>query len=147
MVSTRSYTCHSLCVSKSCLRPYSTKADLASSLEPLSQPPPSPSTFHSVTVDAKNLLKFLASYSIASTTIACASVSQLLRSALGKLILLSPSPHSPRSFPSQRLRGTLGVCADHCAIFYVYIGDAKDNLQGGVLTFFVPAVSRDGDDD
>ncbi|ORY63660.1 checkpoint protein Hus1/Mec3 [Leucosporidium creatinivorum] len=78
--------------------------------EPPSQPLPSPSTFHSVTVDAKNLLKFLASYSIASTTIAC-------------------------------------VCADHCAIFYVYIGDAKDNLQGGVLTFFVPAVSRDGDDD
>ncbi|GAA5985845.1 hypothetical protein JCM11641_005318 [Rhodosporidiobolus odoratus] len=73
-------------------------------------PTEDPSTFFSVTVDAKNLLKFLASYSIATTTIAC-------------------------------------LCSSHCAIFYVYIGDSKDQMQGGVLTFFVPAVKVDGDED
>lgn len=75
-----------------------------------SQPPPDPEEFHSVSVDAKSLLKFLGSYGIAHTTIAC-------------------------------------ICADHCAIFYVYIGEKNnDNMQGGVLTFFVPAVKEDGDD-
>ncbi|GAA6024540.1 hypothetical protein JCM11491_000599 [Sporobolomyces phaffii] len=63
----------------------------------------------SVTVETKNLLKFLASYTIAQTTIFC-------------------------------------LCPGHCAIFYVYVGDSKDNLQGGVLTFFVPAFIVDGDD-
>lgn len=56
-----------------------------------------------------------------------------------------------------------GLCASHCAIFYVYIGaTAKDQQRrarggggagdeddlassGGVLTFFVPAVKLDGD--
>ncbi|KAM0749484.1 cell cycle checkpoint [Meredithblackwellia eburnea MCA 4105] len=72
--------------------------------------PRDPLEFHSVTVDARGLLKFLASYSIATTTIAC-------------------------------------ICANHCAIFYVYIGDPKDvGNNGGVLTFFVPAVNEDGDD-
>ncbi|GAA5878625.1 hypothetical protein JCM8547_003848 [Rhodosporidiobolus lusitaniae] len=69
-----------------------------------------PSKFFSVTLDSKNLLKFLASYGIATTTIAC-------------------------------------FCHAHCAIFYVYIGDSKDQMQGGVLTFFVPAVHLDGDDE
>ncbi|KAL8276507.1 hypothetical protein RQP46_011108 [Phenoliferia psychrophenolica] len=82
---------------------------------PQDEPTPSqqaadPDAFHSVSVDAKGLLKFLASYSIATTTIAC-------------------------------------ICEGHCAIFYVYIGDSKDpTTQGGVLTFFVPAVNADGDD-
>ncbi|KAI5477604.1 HUS1 checkpoint protein [Pseudohyphozyma bogoriensis] len=72
-----------------------------------SQDPPSPSAFHSVTVDARSLLKFLGAYTIATTTIAC-------------------------------------ICEDHCAIFYVYIGDTtKGDVQGGVLTFFVPAASID----
>ncbi|BGP17888.1 hypothetical protein JCM10213_000966 [Rhodosporidiobolus nylandii] len=73
-------------------------------------PTASPSAFFSVTLDARNLLKFLGSYSIASTTIAC-------------------------------------LCQSHCAIFYVYIGDSKDQMQGGVLTFFVPAVKVEGDDE
>ncbi|GAA6035583.1 hypothetical protein JCM8097_004913 [Rhodosporidiobolus ruineniae] len=69
-----------------------------------------PEKLHSVTLDVKNLLKFLASYGIATTTIAC-------------------------------------LCAAHCAIFYVYIGDSKDRMQGGVLTFFVPAVRVEGDEE
>ncbi|GAA6063799.1 hypothetical protein JCM10212_005962 [Sporobolomyces blumeae] len=68
-----------------------------------------PNEEFAVTLEAKNLLKFLASYSIAQTTIFC-------------------------------------LCPNHCAIFYVYVGDSKDNLQGGVLTFFVPAHNADGDD-
>ncbi|GAA5850543.1 hypothetical protein JCM5353_009029 [Sporobolomyces roseus] len=68
-----------------------------------------PNQIFSVTVETKNLLKFLASYSIAQTTIFC-------------------------------------LCPGHCAIFYVYVGDSKDDLQGGVLTFFVPAFNVDGDD-
>ncbi|GAA5882902.1 hypothetical protein JCM16303_006636 [Sporobolomyces ruberrimus] len=68
-----------------------------------------PQQMFSVTVETKNLLKFLASYSIAQTTIFC-------------------------------------LCPGHCAIFYVYVGDSKDNLQGGVLTFFVPAFNVDEDD-
>lgn len=40
-----------------------------------------------------------------------------------------------------------GLCDAHCAIFYVYIGTSKDSVEGGVLTFFVPAVKLDGDED
>ncbi|GAA5888113.1 hypothetical protein JCM5296_005437 [Sporobolomyces johnsonii] len=40
----------------------------------------------------------------------------------------------------------LCLCSDHCAIFYVRVGDSKDHVEGGVLTFFVPAVNPDGDD-
>ncbi|GAA5917537.1 hypothetical protein JCM6882_001722 [Rhodosporidiobolus microsporus] len=69
-----------------------------------------PSAFFSVTLDARSLLKFLASYSIATHTIGC-------------------------------------LCHAHCAIFYVYIGDSKDQMQGGVLTFFLPAVKVGGDDE
>ncbi|GAA5882598.1 hypothetical protein JCM3774_002736 [Rhodotorula dairenensis] len=69
-----------------------------------------PSHFFKVTVEAKSLLKFLATYPVASSAIAC-------------------------------------LCDDHCAIFYVYIGQSKDRVEGGVLTFFVPAVKLDGDDD
>ena len=78
-------------------------------------------------MDAKNLLKFLASYTIAGTTIACA---------------LRYMPWLELSDPESS-----GICADHCAIFYVYIGDSRDSLQGGVLTFFIPCVRKDGDDD
>ncbi|GAA5954655.1 hypothetical protein JCM3765_003844 [Sporobolomyces pararoseus] len=38
------------------------------------------------------------------------------------------------------------LCPAHCAIFYVYVGTAKDNMSGGILTFFVPAFNADGDD-
>lgn len=40
-----------------------------------------------------------------------------------------------------------GFCSNHCAIFYVYVGESKDKVQGGVLTFYVPAVKIDGDDE
>ncbi|GAA5929137.1 hypothetical protein JCM1841_005147 [Sporobolomyces salmonicolor] len=40
----------------------------------------------------------------------------------------------------------LCLCSDHCAIFYVRVGDSKDRIEGGVLTFFVPAVNPEGDD-
>lgn len=40
-----------------------------------------------------------------------------------------------------------GLCDAHCAIFYVYIGTSKDSVEGGVLTFFVPAVKLDVDQD
>jgi hypothetical protein len=65
---------------------------------------------------------------------------------------LPPFPFlSPRVPTSSSLDVDLshhaGFCHGHCAIFYVYIGDSKDSLTGGVLTFFVPAVNLDGDDD
>lgn len=43
---------------------------------------PEQNEFHSVTVDAKSLLKFLASYTIATTTIGCKSI-YLVRTILG----------------------------------------------------------------
>ncbi|CAO1618742.1 unnamed protein product [Parajaminaea phylloscopi] len=36
------------------------------------------------------------------------------------------------------------ICAGHCAIFYVYVGDAKNT--SGVMTFFLPAAVTDDDD-
>ncbi|BGO95559.1 hypothetical protein NBRC10512_007817 [Rhodotorula toruloides] len=69
-----------------------------------------PAEFFSVTLDTKNLLRFLNTYAVATTTIAC-------------------------------------FCSNHCAIFYVYVGESKDKVQGGVLTFYVPAVKIDGDDE
>lgn len=36
-----------------------------------------------------------------------------------------------------------GLCRGHCVIMYVYIGEAAG--EGGVLTFYIPAIS-DGDD-
>jgi len=86
-----------------------------------------PNQRFSVTVETKNLLKFLASYSIAQTTIFC-------ESSLAFLISI------------ELIENPLGLCPGHCAIFYVYVGDSKDDLQGGVLTFFVPAFNVDGDD-
>lgn len=35
----------------------------------------------------------------------------------------------------------LGICQNHCAILYVYIGDVAD--AGGVLTFYIPTVIDD----
>ncbi|KDE06384.1 hypothetical protein MVLG_03291 [Microbotryum lychnidis-dioicae p1A1 Lamole] len=69
---------------------------------------PNPSQFFSVTVDSKNLLKFLAAYPISSSTIA-------------------------------------SLCEGHCAIFYLYLA-SKGESQGGVLTYFVPAVSTGVDE-
>lgn len=37
----------------------------------------------------------------------------------------------------------LGLCQNHCAILYVYIGEIAD--AGGVLTYYIPTVI-DGDD-
>ncbi|KAM0786318.1 hypothetical protein ACM66B_001793 [Microbotryomycetes sp. NB124-2] len=85
------------------------KHPLAQDPDSASQAQPDPDEFHSVSVDSRNLLKFLASHAIETMTIS-------------------------------------SICQDHCAIFYVYIGDAKDQAQGGVLTFFVPAING-GDDD
>ncbi|GAA6020065.1 hypothetical protein JCM10207_006774 [Rhodosporidiobolus poonsookiae] len=73
-------------------------------------PPADPAHFFRVTLDAKNLLKFLASYAIAATTIMC-------------------------------------LCPGHCAIFYVYVGDSKDRVEGGVLTYFIPARTAGEDED
>ncbi|BGP56682.1 Checkpoint protein hus1 [Rhodotorula sphaerocarpa] len=84
-------------------RPRGQGDELASQVEDASQ-------FFGVTLDARSLLKFLATYSVASSAIAC-------------------------------------LCDAHCAIFYVYIGTSKDSVEGGVLTFFVPAVKLDGDQD
>lgn len=42
-----------------------------------SQVAPDPNEFHSVSVDTRSLLKFLASYTIASTTIACTLILSL----------------------------------------------------------------------
>ncbi|GAA5933726.1 uncharacterized protein JCM15063_001395 [Sporobolomyces koalae] len=84
------------------------RPNLGDAGDEMTNPVEDPNEFFSVTVETKNLLKFLASYSIAQTTIFC-------------------------------------LCPNHCAIFYVYVGNSKDNLQGGVLTFFVPAFNVDGD--
>jgi len=37
--------------------------------------------------------------------------------------------------------GIPGICQNHCAILYVYIGDVAD--AGGVLTFYIPTVIDD----
>ncbi|KAI0791225.1 cell cycle checkpoint [Abortiporus biennis] len=57
-----------------------------------------------ILVSIKSFLKFLNSYVLSSTTIAC-------------------------------------LCQNHCLILYVYIGEQADN--GGVLTFFIPAMIDD----
>jgi HUS1 checkpoint protein len=38
------------------------------------------------------------------------------------------------------------VCAKHCLILYVYLGDARSEGENGVLTYFLPAVSGDDED-
>ncbi|PWY96977.1 cell cycle checkpoint [Testicularia cyperi] len=62
------------------------------------------SEHRSVTLEMKSFLRFLSSYIVATTTIAC-------------------------------------ICANHCAIFYVYIGDVEKS--SGVMTFFLPGVVRE----
>lgn len=37
----------------------------------------------------------------------------------------------------------LGICAGHCLIMYVYIGEMDDS--GGILTFYIPSRSDDAD--
>ena len=38
------------------------------------------------------------------------------------------------------------VCAKHCLILYVYLGDARSEGENGVLTYFLPAVNADDED-
>ncbi|PWN51227.1 cell cycle checkpoint [Violaceomyces palustris] len=57
-----------------------------------------------VTLEMKSFLRFLSSYVVATTTIAC-------------------------------------ICENHCAIFYVYIGDVEKS--SGVMTFFIPGLLSD----
>ena len=97
-----------------------------------------PSHLFKVTVEAKSLLKFLATYQVASSAIACTFVRVLLSLAEPEWILTRTEGMCGED---------TGLCSDHCAIFYVYIGQSKDRVEGGVLTFFVPAVKLDGDDD
>ncbi|GAA5905934.1 uncharacterized protein JCM6883_002497 [Sporobolomyces salmoneus] len=85
------------------------RPNLGDDNDEMTNPNEDPNKMFSVSLETKNLLKFLNSYQIAQTTIFC-------------------------------------LCPNHCGIFYVYVGDSKDNLQGGVLTFFVPAFNADGDD-
>ncbi|EPQ28001.1 uncharacterized protein PFL1_04328 [Pseudozyma flocculosa PF-1] len=63
-----------------------------------------PSEYKSVMLDMKSFLRFLSSYVVATTTIAC-------------------------------------ICSNHCAIFYVYIGDVEKS--SGVMTFFLPGIVRE----
>ncbi|KAG8864791.1 hypothetical protein FRB96_003377 [Tulasnella sp. 330] len=56
--------------------------------------------FHAVLLSMRSLLRFLSSYVVSTTTIAC-------------------------------------ICAGHCLIMYVYIGEMDDS--GGVLTFYIPS--------
>ncbi|KDN52969.1 cell cycle checkpoint [Tilletiaria anomala UBC 951] len=60
--------------------------------------------FRSVTLEMRSFLRFLSSYNVETSTIAC-------------------------------------ICVDHCAIFYVYIGDQQH--PGGVMTFFIPGLISD----
>lgn len=69
---------HNLPLPPSLFRPSRSRAGMT-------DPPDDPHEFISVTLEAKDVLKFLASYSVASTTIACAS-----------LALASPSSSSSR---------------------------------------------------
>jgi len=38
------------------------------------------------------------------------------------------------------------VCAKHCLILYVYLGDARSEGENGVLTYFLPAIGVEDDD-
>ncbi|CAD6893544.1 unnamed protein product [Tilletia caries] len=60
--------------------------------------------FRGVALELKSVARFLGSYVVETTTIAC-------------------------------------ICKDHCAIFYVYIGDMQKGK--GVMSFFVPGVEVD----
>ncbi|KAG0656214.1 hypothetical protein C6P46_000370 [Rhodotorula mucilaginosa] len=112
-------------------RPQSGADDIVAEIE-------DPSHLFKVTVEAKSLLKFLATYQVASSAIACTFVRVLLSLAEPEWILTRTEGMCGED---------TGLCSDHCAIFYVYIGQSKDRVEGGVLTFFVPAVKLDGDDD
>lgn len=115
----------------------------------MTDPPADPTEFVSVTLEAKDVLKFLASYSVASTTIACASSSPLPPTPLP---LALPSGADA---PLPPWRRSTGFCRSHAAIFYVYVGAERGDGSGsggahgtgGVLTFFVPAVQLGGDDE
>lgn len=110
----------------------------------MTDPPDDPHEFISVTLEAKDVLKFLASYSVASTTIACAS------SSLGSRLSFSLTMRLASDGADLQKRAPTGFCRAHAAIFYVYVGAERDSSgaqgSGGVLTFFVPAVQLGGDD-
>ena len=71
---------------------------------------------HGVLVSIKSFLKFLNSYVVSTTTIACQSDLHPCRCCL---------------------KHAQGICQNHCMILYVYIGEVAD--AGGVLTFYIPA--------
>lgn len=77
---------------------------------------------YGVLISIKSFMKFLNSYVVSSTTVAC-----------------EPPPHvHPRQSDSR----SPGVCQNHCMILYVYIGEVAD--AGGVLTFYIPMIVDDG---
>lgn len=78
---------------------------------------------YGILVSHKCLTKFLNCHVISSTTIAC-SLPPPISSVIPLDLLTSFVTH-------------VGICANHCMILYVYIGDVSD--AGGVLTFYVPA--------
>lgn len=83
---------------------------------------PDPDKLFSVHVSIRSFIKFLNSHVVSTTTIAC------MRS------FYCPAC----KFPTV---ANLGICQNHCAILYVYIGDVAD--AGGVLTFYIPTVIDD----
>ncbi|GJN90449.1 hypothetical protein Rhopal_003460-T1 [Rhodotorula paludigena] len=86
-----------------------------------------PRQFFSVTLEAKSLLKFLASYTVATTSIFCLCASHC---AIFYVYIGATAKDQQR-----RARGGGGA------------GDEDDMASsGGVLTFFVPAVKLDGDE-
>ncbi|GAA6007126.1 uncharacterized protein JCM10292_004125 [Rhodotorula paludigena] len=86
-----------------------------------------PRQFFSVTLEAKSLLKFLASYTVATTSIFCLCASHC---AIFYVYIGATAKDQQR-----RARGGSGA------------GDEDDMASsGGVLTFFVPAVKLDGDE-
>jgi HUS1 checkpoint protein len=77
-----------------------------------------------VLVSIRSFLKFLNSHVVSATTILCT------HSHLHVLSLTNAFVHT-------------GLCHNHCAILYVYIGEIAD--AGGVLTYYIPTVI-DGDE-
>lgn len=77
---------------------------------------------YGVLISIKSFLKFLNSYVVSTTTIACQSGLPLRKRYLN------------HSYP--------GICQNHCMILYVYVGEVAD--AGGVLTFYIPMIVDDG---
>lgn len=86
-----------------------------------------PAEMFSVTLSTRSFLKFLNTHVLSTTTtVACEYIYICI----------------PRT--SGLTDGFSGLCANHCVILYVYVGDVGGADPGGILTFYIPGVIDDG---